>query len=62
MSAKRTCLVVQWVRPCASTAGGVGSTPRPGTKIPCATRHGPKIKKKSLQDTGSYCGLVIVEK
>ena len=60
MSAKGTCLVVQWVRPCASTAGGVGSIPPQGTKIPCATQHGPKIKK-SLQDTGSYCRVVIVE-
>ena len=29
-----TCLVVQWLRLCTSTAGGMGSIPGQGTKIP----------------------------
>ena len=32
-----TSLAVQWLRPCASTAGYVGSIPDQGTKIPHAT-------------------------
>ena len=39
-----TSLVVQWSRLCASTAGGTGSTPGQGTKIPCAAWRGQKIK------------------
>ena len=40
-----TSLAVQWLRLCASTAGGTGSIPGRGTKIPHATWHGQKIKK-----------------
>ena len=29
-----TSLVIQWLRPCASSAGGMGSIPGRGTKIP----------------------------
>ena len=29
--------VVQWLRLCATNAGGVGSIPSQDTKIPCAT-------------------------
>ena len=32
----RTSLVVQWLRLCTSTAGGTGSIPGLGTKIPHA--------------------------
>ena len=39
-------LVVQWLRLHASTAGGTGSIPGWGTKIPHATWHGPEKKKK----------------
>ena len=39
-----TSLVVQWLRPRASTAGGAGSIPGRGTKIPHASRHGQKRK------------------
>ena len=35
-------LVVQWLRNHASTAGGMGSVPGPGTKIPHATQPGQK--------------------
>lgn len=42
-----TFSVVQWLRLCASNVGGVGSIPsRATTKIPGATQHGQKIKKK----------------
>ena len=41
-----TSLVVQWLGLCVSTAGGTGSIPGRGTKIPHALRHGPKKKKK----------------
>ena len=33
----RTSLVVQWLRLCSFTAGGKGSTPGQGTKIPRGT-------------------------
>ena len=39
-----TSLAVQWLRLCTSTAGGTGSIPGQGTKIPHAPR--PKKKKK----------------
>ena len=42
-----TSLAVQWLRLCASTAGGVGSIPGQGTKIPHASLPGQKIKKKT---------------
>ena len=35
-----TSLAIQWLRFCASNAGGMGSIPGQGTKIPHAT--GPK--------------------
>ena len=41
-----TFLVVQWLRLPASTAGGMGSIPGPGTKIPHATWRSQKKKKK----------------
>ena len=37
-------LVVQWLRLCASSAGGVGSIPGQGAKIPHATGYGQKLK------------------
>ena len=37
--------VVQWLRLWASNAGGTGSIPGWGTKIPHATRHDPPPKK-----------------
>ena len=38
--------MVQWLRFCASNAGGAGSSPGRGTKIPHAVQHGQKKKKK----------------
>ena len=35
-----TSLAAQWVRPRASIAGGTGTSPGLGTKIPRATQHG----------------------
>ena len=40
-----TSLAVQWLRFRASTAGGTGSIPGQGTKIPHAKRHGQKNQK-----------------
>ena len=47
-----TSLAVQWLRLCASNAGGTGSIPDWGTKIPRASKRGQKKKKKfpSLED------------
>ena len=39
-------LAVQWLRPQASTAGGQGSIPGQGTKIPHTMLAQPKKKKK----------------
>ena len=43
-----TSLAVQWLRLPAFTAGGAGSIPGWGTKVPHATKHGQKIKKKKI--------------
>ena len=40
-----TSLVVQWLRLCTSIAGGMGTNPGQGTKIPHASRYGQKKKK-----------------
>ena len=37
-----TSLAVQWLRLCASTAGGMGLIPGWGTKMSHATWHGQK--------------------
>ena len=39
-------MVVQWLRLCASNAGGTGSRPGWETKIPHDAWHGQKKKKK----------------
>ena len=41
-----TSLVVQWLRLHAANAGGTGSIPGGGTKIPHAAWCGQKVKKK----------------
>ena len=46
LSSGGTSLAVQWLRIRASTAGGAGSIPGQGTKIPRATEHSQKRKKK----------------
>ena len=48
-----TSLVVQWLRPCTSTAAGTGVIPDQGTKIPNTMLHRPKKEKKlSVQFSG----------
>ena len=42
---KGTSLETQWLRNHTSTAGGLGSIPGPGTKMPHAMQHGQKKKK-----------------
>ena len=46
--ASGTSLEVQWLRLRASNAGGVGSIPGQGTKIPCAVWHDQKIKTTTM--------------
>lgn len=48
MTSRRTSLVIQWLRYCASTAEGMGSVPGLGAKIPQALQHGKK-KKDDLE-------------
>ena len=43
---RRTYFLVQWLRICASTTGGLGSIPRKGTKISYAVQCSSKKKKK----------------
>ena len=52
-----TFLAVQWLRLQASTAGGVGSIPDWGTKIPRAPQHGKKKKKNLLYQ--KYFHIII---
>ena len=40
--------MVQWLRLCASTAGGVGSVPGQGTKTPTCHMTWPKKKKRNF--------------
>lgn len=40
MEKEGTSLVVQWLRPYASSAGDAGSIPDEGTKIPHVASHG----------------------
>ena len=42
-------LVLSWLRLCTSTAGGTGSVLGQGTKIPNATRHNNRKKKKKVE-------------
>ena len=44
--------MVQWLRLCSYSAGGMGSIPGRGTKIPRASWHGQKKKKKYLKKKG----------
>ena len=46
-----TSLVVQWLRLHASNAGGMGSIPGWGTKIPHAMECGKKNTKKQTKKT-----------
>ena len=46
-----TSLVVQWLRLCASDAGGTGSIPGRGTKIPHAVQHGSPAAPPNEEET-----------
>ena len=48
MGPGQTSLVVQWLRLCASTAGGMGLIPGRGTKIPHAVLHSRKKKRARM--------------
>ena len=51
-----TSLVVQWLRLCSSTSGGLSSIPSHGTKISHATWHDQKNKKnKKKRKTKTEC-------
>ena len=41
--------MVQWLGLCASTAGGTGSVPGGGTKIPHASRQSQEVKNKPVK-------------
>ena len=43
-------MAVQWLRLCPSTAGGLGSIPGQGTKIPHATWYGEKKQNSGTFD------------
>ena len=45
--------MVQWLRFHASIAGGMGSIPGQGTKIPHATWHS-QLKKKKMKGKGAH--------
>ena len=53
-----TSLAVQWLRLHISTAGDMGLIPGEGTRIPQATWHGQK-KKKKTQWTHIHCIVVL---
>ena len=46
----RNSLAIQWLGLHASTAEGMGSIPGQGTKIPHATQHDQKKKKKERKE------------
>ena len=50
-------LVIQWLRFCTSTSGGVGSIPGQGTKIPHTEWCGQKKKKKIISVVHSFTHL-----
>ena len=50
-------MVVQWLRLCAFTAGGVGLIPGQGNKISYATQ--PKKKKEKLWSVEIYKSLAL---
>ena len=58
-AARGTSLEVQWLRLLASNAGGAGSIPGQGTKIPHVAWHGQKLKikkkKKEEEETRLNC-------
>ena len=54
-----TSLVVQWLRLCSSTSGGLGSIPGQGTKISHATWHGQKKKKEEGRVLSHTCACLV---
>ena len=58
-----TILVVQWLRLCASSAGGMGSIPGWGTRVPTGSVAQLRKKEKNnvvffffkMQDAALYC-------
>ena len=48
---------VQWLGLCASTAGGMGSIPGQGTKIPHAVWHGQKQNQDQKQTKQKYARM-----
>ena len=55
----RTSLAVQWLRLCASTAGGAGSIPGHGTKILHAMQHGQNQTKPKQNKTKSVLEILF---
>ena len=61
-----TSLVVQWLRLCTPSAGGMGSIPGQRTKIPHAMQHSQKKKKSEGKSQEFWlkslanCGYALV--
>ena len=53
-----TSLVVQWLRLHASIAGGMGSIPGQGAKIPHAVWHGQKQKQNRTKKTPRFLSQI----
>ena len=53
-------MVVQWVRPRASTAGGAGSIPGRGMKIPHAAHRGQKKNKTNEHVHKDICTKMLI--
>ena len=57
---KQSSLVVQWLRLHGPNAGGTGSIPGWGTKIPYATQRGLKKKKEATKKLLGMMGIFII--
>ena len=58
MQLRGTSLAIQWLRLCASNAGGPGSIPILGTKIPHTVRHSQKRKNAALTQRAVFHSLL----
>ena len=57
-----TSLEVQWLGLDASTAGGTGSIPGQGTKMPHAAQHGQTKPNKTKNDNNNNNNKFIIKK
>ena len=57
----RTSLVVQWLRLCTSNAGGVGSIPGQGAKLPHAVQHCQKNPKQTNKQKKMWGASLVAQ-